>query len=159
MRLLNVQIFWGGQARTLCSILLARHIWVTKYEPTGSCNSVATVHDYLSVPIMSCGTCYWFRRGHVATVQDYLSVLIISCGTCDRFRLGPNESAQPYSTFQMMYNVHFISFLLLSRSCISLEGSVLVAAYLIRKITAAGSSGTLFCTHHGTPLLAMHSNA
>jgi hypothetical protein len=26
------------------------------------------------------------------------------------------------------------------------------------KITAAGSSVTLFCTHNGTPVLAMHSN-
>jgi hypothetical protein len=48
----------------------------------------------------------------------YPSTLIClypSCGTCYCFGLGPNVPAKPCST-PWMYNVHFISFLLLSRS-------------------------------------------
>jgi hypothetical protein len=50
-------------------------------------------------------------------------------------------------------------FVFASLSVLNHSGSVLVAAYSILEIAAAGSSGKLFCTHHGPPVLAMYSIA
>jgi hypothetical protein len=54
-------------------------------------------------------------------------------------------------------HVHFISFVLLSRSGIWKR---IVAAYSILKIAAVDSSGTItFCNQHGPLVLAVHSIA